>query len=79
MGTDDAASERLAPETDHPSSVAKRTLRRHTPKVGAVCGKAACTVLCGGALSNGRPYRVARICANHLLHLLTTGFGTQRR
>src|SRR6516225_11342304 len=21
---------------------------RHTPKVGAVCGKAACTVLCGG-------------------------------
>ncbi len=27
------------------------------PKVGAVCGKAACTVLCGGALRNERPYR----------------------
>jgi hypothetical protein len=25
--------------------------------VGAVCGKAARTVLCGGALSNERPYR----------------------
>ena len=25
-----------------------RQVRRHTPKVGAVCGKAACTVLCGG-------------------------------
>ncbi len=27
---------------------AKPALRRHTPKVGAVCGKAARTVLCGG-------------------------------
>ena len=35
-------------ETDHPSSLAERSLRRHTPKVGAVCGKAARTVLCGG-------------------------------
>src|SRR3954463_8684685 len=26
----------------------QRPLRRHTPKVGAVCGKAARTVLCGG-------------------------------
>jgi hypothetical protein len=26
----------------------KDTLRRHSPKVGAVCGKAARTVLCGG-------------------------------
>ena len=31
--------------------------RRHTPEAGAVCGKAARTDLCGGALSNGRPYR----------------------
>src|SRR5688500_2343123 len=30
---------------------------RQTPKVGAVCGNAARTVLCGGAPSNGRPYR----------------------
>src|SRR5262249_7088078 len=35
-------------ETDHPSSLAELSLRRHTPKVGAVCGKAARTVLCGG-------------------------------
>src|SRR5262245_65894411 len=48
VGTDDAAGGGLAPETDHPSSLAKRSLRRHTPKVGAVCGKAARTVLCGG-------------------------------
>src|SRR5215469_13577269 len=29
-----------------------------TSEVGAVCGKAARTVLWGGALSNGRPYRI---------------------
>src|SRR5262249_61701355 len=48
VGTDDAAGERLAPETDHPPSLAERSLCRHTPEVGAVCGKAARTVLCGG-------------------------------
>src|SRR5262249_26986091 len=37
-----------APETDHPPSLAERSLCRHTPEVGAVCGKAARTVLCGG-------------------------------
>ena len=36
---------------------ARSALRRHAPKVGAVCGKAARTDLCGGALSNERPYR----------------------
>jgi hypothetical protein len=45
---DDAAGGCLAPETNHPPSLAERSLRRHTPKVGAVCGKAARTVLCGG-------------------------------
>jgi hypothetical protein len=29
-------------------SLAKPAIRRHSPKVGAVCGKAARTVLCGG-------------------------------
>src|SRR5262249_58701255 len=48
VGTEDAAGERLAPETDHPPSLAERSLCRHTPEVGAVCGKAARTVLCGG-------------------------------
>ena len=37
-----------------------RQVRRHSPKVGAVCGKAARTDLCGGALRNERPYRDRR-------------------
>src|SRR5882757_3018554 len=48
MGTDDAAGRRLASQADDSPSLAERTLRRHTPEVGAVCGKAARTVLCGG-------------------------------
>ena len=48
VGADDATGGRVASQTDHPPSLAKRTLRRHTPEVGAVCGKAARTVLCGG-------------------------------
>src|SRR5262249_27625324 len=46
VGTDDAPGGGLAPETDHPSSLAELSLRRHTPKVGAVCGKAARPVVC---------------------------------
>src|SRR6185312_3660253 len=38
----------MAPEAAHPSSMAPSTIRRHSPEVGAVCGKAARTVLCGG-------------------------------
>ena len=48
LGTDDEAGGRLAPQTANPSSLAQPAIRRHTPKVGAVCGKAARTVLCGG-------------------------------
>ena len=48
VDTDDAAGGRLAPETDDPSSLAERSLCRHTPEVGAVCGKAARPDLCGG-------------------------------
>ena len=48
LAADYAVGQRLAPETAHPASMAKYTLRRHAPKVGAVCGKAARTVLCGG-------------------------------
>src|SRR5262249_26081888 len=55
MGADDAAGKRLASDTDHPPSLAKHTLRRHTPEVGAVCGKAARTVLCGGRSVMGVP------------------------
>src|SRR6516165_1266264 len=33
---------------------------RHTPKVGAVCGKAACTVLCGGRAMKRAPLPLQR-------------------
>src|SRR5436853_7001239 len=48
VGTDDGVGRLLASATDHTSSLAKRSLCRHTPEVGAVCEKDACTVLCGG-------------------------------
>src|SRR5712692_8444347 len=38
----------LASPATHPPSLAQPALRRHTPEVGAVCGKAARTDLCGG-------------------------------
>jgi RNA-directed DNA polymerase len=40
-----AAGRRLSPDPAHPPSMAQRSLRRQTPKVGAVCGKAARTDL----------------------------------
>ena len=50
---DDLAADRdarrpVAPQTPDPPPLAQPTLCRQTPKVGAVCGKAARTVLCGG-------------------------------
>ncbi len=38
----------LLPAPRSPSSLARTPIRRQTPEVGAVCGKAARTVLCGG-------------------------------
>jgi RNA-directed DNA polymerase len=57
VGADGEAGQRLAPQTQDPSPLAAAALRRQAPEVGAVCGKPARTVLCGGAPSNGRPYR----------------------
>ena len=48
MGADHQARGRLAPQTAYPPSLAQRSLRRQTPKVGAVCLNRARTVLCGG-------------------------------
>src|SRR6267142_171417 len=59
LGADHAVGQRLAPETGYPSSMAKNTLRRHPPKVGAVCGKAARTVLCGGRSAMSVPTAIA--------------------
>src|SRR5882757_547846 len=41
--------------------MAEHTLRRHTPKVGAVCGKSACTVLCGGRSAMSVPTAIASL------------------
>src|SRR6266545_2740308 len=59
LGADHAVGQRLAPETEYPSSMAWNTLRRHLPKVGAVCGKAARTVLCGGRSAMSVPTATA--------------------
>src|ERR1700736_6795389 len=57
LGSDHEARERLASTATYPPPVAEPAVRRQTPEVGAVCGKAARTDLCGGRSSNGRPYR----------------------
>src|SRR5712691_8833218 len=59
LGEDHPVSQRLVPQTAHSSSMAGNTLRRHSPKVGAVCGKAACTVLCGGRSAMSVPTAIA--------------------
>src|SRR5260370_15816997 len=38
----------VAPQAANPSSLARQALCRSIPEVGAVCGKAASTDLCGG-------------------------------
>src|SRR4029077_9825886 len=55
VGPDGRVGGRLAPQSAYPSSVAERALCRQTPEVGAVCGKAARTVLCGGRPVMGVP------------------------
>src|SRR6266568_9017439 len=61
LAVDYPVSQRLVPQTVHPSSMAEHTLRRHTPKVGAVCGKSACTVLCGGRSAMSVPTAIAAL------------------
>ena len=48
MGPDERLGARFPPHAPSPSPLAQRPFRRQTPEVGAVCGKAARTVLCGG-------------------------------
>src|SRR5690349_8303456 len=55
LGADRDARGPLAAQTPDPPPLAQPTLRRQTPKVGAVCGKAARTVLCGGRSVMGVP------------------------
>ena len=48
MTADEEAGGRLAPQAANPPPLAQHAVRRQTPEVGAVCGNAARTVLCGG-------------------------------
>src|ERR1700730_11128238 len=51
---------RMAPQTQNTSSVAIGQVCRQTSEVGAVCGKAARTVLCGGRSVMGVPTAIDR-------------------
>src|SRR6266403_5401295 len=59
-GTKGNAGQHSTPRTQSWTSVSQaleriRQVRRHSPEVGAVCGKAARTVLCGGRSAMGVP------------------------
>ena len=51
----------------------KPTLRRQTPKAGAVCGKSARTVLCGGRPVTGVPTAIAAVFSLRLFGLFGAG------
>src|SRR5258708_2430815 len=55
LGTNAGDRPYLASPAAYPPPLAQSALRRHSPKVGAVCGKAARTVLCGGRSVMGVP------------------------
>src|SRR5271165_2212866 len=53
----------MASTTAHPPSLAQSALRRPLPEVGAVCGKAARTDLCGGCEATRIPTATQRVRA----------------
>jgi len=55
MGRYGSAGGPLAAQAPHIPPLAAPTLSRQTPKVGAVCGNSARTVLCGGRSVMGVP------------------------
>jgi hypothetical protein len=59
------ANERMAPTTTYPPPLAEPEHRRQRLKVGAVCGKAARTVLCGGREVTRVPTASGRSLALH--------------
>src|SRR5262249_50911245 len=68
-GTDRAVGRGLAPETAHPPSLARCTLRRQTPEVGAVCSNWARTDLSGGREATRVPTAIMRCnCAAWVVH-----------
>src|SRR3984885_13852684 len=59
VGPDRPTGRGVAPQAPYPTPLAKRSLRRQTPEVGAVCGQAARTDLCGGRPVMGVPTAIA--------------------
>jgi hypothetical protein len=57
MGEDARDPRPLAARPTHPPSIASHPFRRQISEVGAGCLNRARPALCGGAPSNGRPYR----------------------
>ena len=60
LGAHREVSRRSSPQAPHPSSMARCSLRRQTPKVGATCGKAARVDLCGGRSVTGVPTAITQ-------------------
>src|SRR3954451_1289765 len=67
LAADQEAGGGLAPETTDPSSLAGEAVRRQTPEVGAVCGNAARTVLCGGRSAMSVPTAITYLYEKEFL------------
>ena len=68
MGEDGQAGRSLAAQAPDIPSVAISTLPRQTPKVGAVCGNAARTVLCGGRAVMRVPTAINSVVLGDILY-----------
>src|SRR5258708_32536027 len=73
-GTKGNAGQHSTPRTQSRTSVSQaleriRQVRRHSPEVGAVCGKAARTVLCGGRSAMGVPTAIASLAMTDVSQL----------
>src|SRR3981081_1982911 len=69
LGEDQTAGERLPSQTAYPSSVARKTLRRHTPEVGEAMGRAAEVVATSSSIRTDGGCPVAQV--NDLSRSLT--------
>src|SRR5437764_8170090 len=70
LGSDDRDSRRVSSTTAYPPSLARAAIRRSTPEVRAVCGKAARTDLCGGREVTRVPTATDRIIADRGTHFI---------
>src|SRR3984885_5918858 len=61
VGPDRPTGRGVATQAPYPTPLAKRSLRRQTPEVGAVCGQAARTDLCGGRPVMGVPTAIGQV------------------